>query len=179
MRLPPLIAVWLILAAPLGFAQTDPPAAEDRFQLDLAEGVTIDFVEGIQSEDGALLTGPVTIRNGNTRIQADRVTYRNNRDVIAEGNVLLVWQTNRIFGSRLVYDLTTGRGIMEDASGEAGDQYLFWAKTAEKIGADLIKLKNATFTTCTQPTPYWSFNVSSATIRLGKYARMWNPRLLA
>ncbi|MEE8411705.1 MAG: hypothetical protein V3S47_04325, partial [Acidobacteriota bacterium] len=120
MRLPPLIAVWLILAAPLGFAQTAPPPAEDRFQLDLAEGVTIDFVEGIQSEDGALLTGPVTIRNGNTRIQADRVTYRNNRDVIAEGNVLLVWQTNRIFGSRLVYDLTTGRGIMEDASGEAG-----------------------------------------------------------
>jgi len=179
MRLPPLIAVWLILAAPLGFAQTDAPPAEDRFQLDLAEGVTIDFVEAIQSEDGALLTGPVTIRNGNTLIQADRVTYRNNRDVIAEGNVLLVWQTNRIFGSRLVYDLTTGHGMMEDASGEAGDQYLFWAKTAEKIGADLVKLKNATFTTCTQPTPYWSFNVSSATIRLGKYARMWNPRLLA
>ena len=139
----------------------------------------MDFVEGIQSEDGVLLIGPVTIRNGSTLIQADRVVYRNGRDVTAEGNVLLVWQTNRIFGSRLVYDLETGHGVMEDASGQAQDQYLFTAKRAEKIGVDLIKLKNATFTTCTQPRPYWSFNVSSATIRLDKYARMWNPRLVA
>ena len=91
MRLPPLIAIWLILAVPPALAQTDPAPAEDRFQLDLAEGVDIDFVEAIQSEDGVLLTGPVTIRNGNTRIQADRVTYRDNRHVLAEGNLLLVW----------------------------------------------------------------------------------------
>jgi hypothetical protein len=133
----------------------------------------------IQSKDGVLLTGPVTIRNGDTRIQADQVIYRDERYVTAEGNVLLLWQTNRIFGSRLVYDLISGHGVMDDASGQAQDQYLFWAKKAEKIGVDLIKLKNATFTTCTQPTPYWSFNVSSATIRLDKYARMWNPRLVA
>jgi len=179
MRLPSLIAVWLILVAPPVFAQTDPAPVEDRFQLDLAEGVAIDFDKMIQSKDGVLLTGPVTIRNGDTRIQADQVTYRDKRYITAEGNVLLVWQSNRIFGSRLVYDLVTGYGVMDDASGQAQDQYLFWAKTAEKIGVDLIKLKNATFTTCTQPIPYWSFNVSSATIRLGKYARMWNPRLVA
>jgi hypothetical protein len=179
MRLPSLITVCLMLAAPHLVAQTDAPPVEDRLQLDPAEGVQIDAVETIQTEDGLLLTGRVTIRNGETRIQADRVTYRENRDVIAEGNVLLVWQSSRIFGSRLVYDLVTGHGVMEDASGQAEDQYLFWAKRAEKIGVNLIKLKNATFTTCTQPTPYWAFNVSSATIRLDKYARMWNPRLVA
>ncbi|NIM00878.1 MAG: LPS assembly protein LptD [Acidobacteria bacterium] len=179
MRLPPLIAIWLILAAPPVIAQSDSPPAEDRFALDLAEGGKIDFDQMIHSDDGVILTGPVTIRSGDTRIQADRVIYREERYVTAEGNVLLVWQSNRIFGSRLVYDLKTGHGIMDDASGQARDQYLFWAKRAEKIGVDLIKLKNATFTTCTQPTPYWSFNVSSATIRLDKYARMWNPRLVA
>ncbi len=180
MRLPPpILALWVILAVSPLPAQTEAPPSEDRFQLDLAEGVEIDFDQLIQTDDGVLLTGPVTIRNGDTRIQADRVTYRDNRMVIAEGNVLLVWQTNRIFGSRLEYDLSVGHGVMDDASGQATDQYYFWAKRAEKIGDDLIKLKNATFTTCTQPVPYWSFNVSSATIRLDKYARMWNPRLVA
>lgn len=178
MRLTLLIAAWLTLATALGAAQAD-DSAKDRLQLDLAEGNEIHFDEMIQTADGVLLTGSVTIQNGDTRIQADRVTYRNKVDVVAEGNVLLVWQNNRIFGSRLVYQLDTHLGLMENASGQAANQYIFWAKTAEKIGDDLIRLKNATFTTCTQPTPYWSFNVSSATIRVDKYARMWNPRLLA
>ena len=174
-----LTAACLVLAVPLVSAQADDPA-EDRMRLDLDEGLEIDAAQMTQTEDGVfLLTGPVTIRNGDTRIQADRVVYRRKRDVVAEGNVLLVWRNNRVFGSRLVYDLTTGHGLMENASGQSQDEYVFWAKTAEKIGEDLIKLKDATFTTCTQPTPYWSFKVSSATIRLNKYARMWNPRLQA
>jgi len=168
-----------MLAAPLASAQTEPPTVQDRLRPDLAEGVEIESDETIQSEDGTLLIGKVTIRAGDTRIQADRVIYGKNREVVAEGNVLLVWQGNRVFGTKLVYDLITGHGVMDNASGQSQDQYLFWAKKAEKIGEDLLRLKNATFTTCTQPTPYWSFNVSSATIRLNKYARMWNPRLVA
>jgi hypothetical protein len=178
MRFTLLIAAALLVAAPPATAQADLPP-EERFELDLTEGTEIIFDELTQTEDGAVLTGPVTIRNGDTLIQADRVIYRNRRDIVAEGNVLLIWQANRIFGTRLEYDFETGHGLMEQASGQASDQYIFWAKRAEKIGEDLIKLKNATFTTCTQPTPYWSFNVSSATIRLDKYARMWNPRLVA
>ena len=42
-----------------------------------------------------------------------------------------------------------------------------------------MRLKTATVTTCTQPVPYWSFSVSSATIRVENYARMWNVRIRA
>jgi len=77
------------------------------------------------------------------------------------------------------YDLETERGVIENAMGQTLDEYLFWAKSAEKIGVDKVRLKSATVTTCTQPVPYWSFSVSSATIRIDNYARMWNVRLKA
>ena len=51
--------------------------------------------------------------------------------------------------------------------------------TLNKIGDDDVRLKAATVTTCTQPVPYWSFSVSSATIRMENYARMWNVRVRA
>jgi len=181
MRLPLLIVGCLWLFASVVNAQVADPATTQpkTMELSLAEGVTIDFEELQQTDDGWLLIGAVKIQNGATRIQADRVIYREQRYIEAEGNVLLIWEGSRIFGQRLEYDLKKERGRMEQASGHAQDKFLFWAKVAEKIGNDTVKLKGATFTTCTQPTPYWSFNVTSATIKLGGYARMWNPRLTA
>ena len=169
-----IVGLLLLLAAGVADAQTEPP---EEMRLDFAEGVEIDFQEARQTDGGWELLGPVTIVNQGTRIQADRVIYRDQRYIEADGNVLLIWEGSRVFGQRLEYDLETEHGRMEQASGHAQDLFLFWAKVAEKIGSDTIKLKGATFTTCTQPTPYWSFNVSSATIKLGGYARMWNPRL--
>ena len=44
MRFSPLIAAWLLLAATPGMAQVEDPP-QDRFQLDAAEGLDIDFEE--------------------------------------------------------------------------------------------------------------------------------------
>jgi len=121
-----------------------------------------------------VLTGGVTILWRNSRIQADRISLSDGRYVEADGNVLIVWDDNRIFGNRMTYDLETERGVLERASGQVRGGFTFRAKTVEKIGDELIRLKSGTVSTCTQPTPYWSFSVTSATIRIDHYARMWN-----
>jgi hypothetical protein len=128
-----------------------------------------------QTEEGDyLFTDSVTISARDSRIQADRLSLRQGRYIEAEGNILIVWQGNRIYGTRLTYDLETERGSIENAMGQVQSEFIFWAKLAEKIGDDKIRVKSATVTTCTQPVPYWSFAVTSATITINKYARMWN-----
>jgi LPS-assembly protein len=131
-----------------------------------------------QDEHGtATFDGPVTLTWGDTRIQGDRMSVRERRYLEIEGNALIVWGDTRIYGARMTYDLDTERGVIEDAIGQTLTEYQFWAKRVEKIGADTVRLESATVTTCTQPVPYWSFAVSSATIHIDHYARMWNVRV--
>jgi LPS-assembly protein len=151
----------------------------ERPDLGLPPGVEIEYERLVARADGSWeLEGPVAISLERSRIQADHVTL-DGRRVVATGNVLVVWDQNRVFGARMTYDLDTERGTIEDAMGQVMFQYLFQAERVEKIGDDTVLLERATVTTCAQPIPYWSFRVSSARIRVNRYARMWNVRLLA
>jgi LPS-assembly protein len=173
-----LLLGTLLLAGP-ALAQEDSLASTDA-EPQLPKGINIDFDKLTHTEqDGYLFSGPVTITWRESRIQADSIALRQQRYVEAEGNVLVVWGGNRIFGSRMNYDLELERGIIENAFGQLETDYIFWAKRAEKIGSEQVRVETATVTTCTQPVPYWSFSVSSATIRVNHYARMWNVRMRA
>lgn len=186
----PLVALLVVWGALAGAARAQPaPPKPERPPSDapfaggpggLPPGLEIAIQEGeaILTEEGDYrFTGPATITWRDTRIQADRMLLTGRRQVVAEGNVLLVWGQSRIFGSRLTYDLETERGRMDDVFGQVLDQYLFWADSVEKVGERQLDLTRATVTTCTQPVPYWSFSVTSATITIERYARMWNVRL--
>jgi lipopolysaccharide assembly outer membrane protein LptD (OstA) len=151
------------------------PAGSGKLPGDVAvEALKIRELPG---SEGYVLEDAVNIRSGRSRIQADRVTYRAGRWIEAEGNVLVVWGGNRIAGTRMAYDLKEERGTLENAIGQVEPDFFFIAKTAEKIGQDLVVLKTAVVTTCTQPVPYWSLAVSTATIRIDGYAHLWNLRL--
>ncbi|ANM29563.1 hypothetical protein ABI59_08185 [Acidobacteria bacterium Mor1] len=130
-----------------------------------------------QPDKDLLLEGKVTIGWGEVLLQADRIEVKEGRYLDAEGHILMVWQENRISGSRVTYDLDEDFGLIENAIGQVQGGYYFWADSAEKTGSDKLHLDSATVTTCTQPVPYWSFSVSSANIRLNKYAHMYNARL--
>ncbi len=131
------------------------------------------------AEGDYVFDGPVTIAWRQSRIQADRLSLSGRRTIEAEGNVLVVWEGNRLAGRRLTYDLESETGTVEDAQGQVRNEFMFHAERAEKIGANTVRLHEARVTTCTQPVPYWSFAVSSATITIDQYARMWNVRLKA
>ena len=138
-------------------------------------------------KSGAIVAeGEVTIEAGFGRIQADRITFREGHLVEAEGNILLVWGTNRISGTRMTYDMglkddpdpekRIARGVIENAVGQVDPEFYFDARQVETIGDDRVVLHHATVTTCTQPVPYWSFKVSTAKIKLEGYAHMFNLR---
>ncbi len=131
-----------------------------------------------QTREGDLaLEGDVTIRQGDSRMQADRIGIRGKRYIEAEGNILLVYGPNRISGARMIYDLKEDTGVIDDAVGQVEPEFYFWAKRVTTRGKEWVELESATWTTCTQPVPYWSFSTGTVKLHVGNYARMWNLRI--
>jgi LPS-assembly protein len=187
-RISPAILLVLLLLAPFAVATAaqapeEPPtsrqpADDEESPSGLPGGIAIDAESYEITEDGDyVLDGAVALSWKDSRIQADHIVIRQQRYVVAEGHVLMVFAGSRVAGSRLEYDLETELGTMYDAIGQMQNGFYFWAKEVEKIGEEKLHLTSATVTTCTQPTPYWSFSVTSATVTLNRYARMWNARL--
>ncbi|MCP3978457.1 MAG: LPS-assembly protein LptD [bacterium] len=173
-----VLALWSVFGGAPWSAQASAPPQESPKQERKLPRFDIEGFSILQNDRGDYeLSGDVTITSEGARLQADSATVTENRFVLAEGNILIVWKGNRVFGSRLTYDLETDRGMIEDAIGQVRGEYMFWAVRAEKVGDDVIHVESATVTTCTQPVPYWSLSVTSATIRIDGYARMWNVRL--
>jgi len=166
----------------------DPPSVEKSQASGLPPGVSLSAISIRQeSKDGSIVAeGEVTIESAGGRIQADRITFRDRHIVEAEGNVLVVWEQNRISGTSMVYDMgipddpdpskRIARGVIENAIGQVDPEFFFQARRVETIGDDRVILHHAQVTTCTQPVPYWSFHVSKAKIRIDGYAHLFNLR---
>ncbi|HZN53880.1 MAG TPA: LPS assembly protein LptD [Candidatus Polarisedimenticolaceae bacterium] len=165
-----------------------PPAGEKPKVSGLPPGVSLsaENISRDEQSDAIVAEGAVTIESEMGRIQADRITFREGHLVEAEGNVLVVWQNNRISGTRMAYDMgikddpdpqkRIPRGVIENAIGQVDPEFYFEARKVETIGDDRVILESATVTTCTQPVPYWSFHVSKAKIKIDGYAHLFNLR---
>jgi lipopolysaccharide assembly outer membrane protein LptD (OstA) len=189
-RYPIGLVIGFLLGALAAGAQGPPaPAAEKAQASGLPPGLSLSAVSIRQDEkDGAIVAeGEVTIRSETgARIQADRISFRERRIVEAEGNVLVVWEGNRISGTRMHYDMgipddpdpdkRIARGVIEHAIGQVEPEFYFKARRVETIGEDRVVLHHAEVTTCTQPVPYWSFHVSKAKVRIDGYAHLFNLR---
>jgi lipopolysaccharide assembly outer membrane protein LptD (OstA) len=179
----------LILVIVLAAGAAGPARAAERTEAAaLPPGVKLsaEHISADEKNGAIVAAGAVTIEAGFGRIQADRITFREGHLVEAEGNVLLVWGTNRISGTRMSYDMglkddpdpekRIPRGVIENAVGQVDPEFYFDARQVDTIGDDRVVLHHATVTTCTQPVPYWSFHVSTAKIKLEGYAHMFNLR---
>lgn len=120
--------------------------------------------------------GFVDIRAGEVRIQCDRVETVDQpalqggttRILTATGNVVFLRDEERMAGRKLVLDLGTGRGTFEQAAGYVDPGVFIEGRTLERLSADTYKISGGRFTSCSQPTPRWSFSTSSATIKLDR-----------
>jgi len=127
--------------------------------------------------------GRVEVYDGETLIIADRVTYNKaTSDVLAEGNVYLVEQGQRLTGEVLEFNYKTRRGVMRNPTAFTnttpdGTTVVIDAKRADKTGEDTYNLVNAVLTACQEKTPKWSFTAKRARVRLDHRAKVYNAFL--
>jgi LPS-assembly protein len=135
-----------------------------------------------QNRDGnvGIATGRVEVSDGQTRIFADRIIYNYaTEDVIAEGNVFLEEQGQRLSGETLEFNYKTRRGVIRNATGFTnttpdGVTVVVEAPRADKTGEDTYNLENAMLTACQQRVPRWSFTAKRARIRVDHRAKVYN-----
>ena len=131
-----------------------------------------------QTKDRIFASGDVEVHYREFRLFADRVEYDiATKDVLAEGNVVAQSGGEVIRAERIFFNLETGRGRIEKASGIVPPSILFEAETVERRQADLFSLSKARITPCTQPNPRWSFGLSRANLKKEDYLEMWDAVL--
>jgi len=122
-----------------------------------------------------LFSGDVDIRHQNMRLQADEVEYdETTHQCQARGHVVLEEGTSHLTGDQVDLNLETRLATIRNAYGEMEPDLIVEAESLEKIGEERYRISHARVTSCTQPTPYWSFRVGKGTINLGGYAHLRN-----
>lgn len=138
------------------------------------------IVARTQERTGDLVfaSGDVEIHYRRFRLFADRVEFHlDTKDVLAEGNVVAHGDGEVIRAERIRFNLETGLGTIDQASGMIQPSFLFEADSVEKRAPDLYSLKSARLTACTQPNPRWSFSLSRAELKKDDHVAMWDAVL--
>ncbi len=160
------VLVWLFPGTLLPDQEPPPVTGSDRPSVSATRSEVV-------TQDEMLLTGDVDLRYGDFRLLADQVRYNDaTRVAQAEGNVVLSFGKSQISGDRLEINVDTRLATVWNAHGYMDPDVVFQAARLERVSEDTVVISDATVTTCTQPTPYWSFHVSSARLQLDSYAHM-------
>lgn len=159
-----------------------PPIAIIKAQPDGGAERKVEIKSEEQYEQGnvTVAIGDVQVSDGEVLIFADRITYNNaTSDVLAEGNVYLEEQGQRLTGEALEFNYKTRRGVMRNPTAFTsatpdGTMVVIDAVRATKTGVDTYNLANAVLTACQEKAPKWSFTAKRARIRLDHRAKVYN-----
>jgi lipopolysaccharide assembly outer membrane protein LptD (OstA) len=102
------------------------------------------------------------------RLQLNITTY----DLQAEGQVCLQLPSEVVNCQRLIYNLKTREAQFEDVQAISRPSLLFGAKEISQTSTNMMKVKEAWLTSCTQPVPRWSFNFKQAELKADDYVSM-------
>src|SRR5262245_61145714 len=135
-----------------------------------------------QQDEGNVVVaiGRVEVFDGETLIIADRITYNKaTSDVLAEGNVYLVEQGQRLTGEVLEFNYKTRRGVMSNPTAFTtttpnGPTVVINPFRTHKTGEDTYNLEHAVLTACQDKSPKWSFTARRARVRLDHRAKVYN-----
>jgi LPS-assembly protein len=165
------------LSVPAGLVAQTQSSTKAAVQTDAGGPTEVKILARTQerTKDKVFASGDVEIHYGALLLFADRVEYDvGTKDVLAEGNVVAQSGGEVIRAERVLFNLDTGRGTLENASGLVEPSVLFEAERLERKQTDLYSLKKARVTPCTQPNPRWSFGVSKANLKKDDYLEMWD-----
>ncbi len=179
LSLAPLWIVTLAVAQPVPGAKPAAPKREmtlsGSFRLEALD-ITCEPEPGIADGGRCRAVGDVELQTGDARILADELIYTQSTQILtATGSVVLSFPGASLAGSKLVYHADTRTGTVDDVTGYLSlDNATIRAEQVQRLDDARIGVTKGTFTTCTQPVPYWSFYVGKGVFELGEYAHMRN-----
>jgi len=150
------------------------------------EVVVISDKQTVEGEEGKRIvvhSGNVDARYGNYRLQADKITlYEEKNLLVAEGSVVFdQGDDQRLTGSKGEFNYRTKLGHFENSTGftnqtNDGTVVYFTADRVERIGENEVLVENGKFTACEEIVPKWSFTADKAIIKNDDKIKLKNAK---
>ncbi len=119
-----------------------------------------DRIEYFARTENVLLNGRSFLKYQNSSLTAKRIDYNSRLNLIeATGDPVLEEKEQRMFGDDMGYDLDSEGGVIAGGSTKYGDGY-FQGDNIFKVGEDVLKVYNSTYTTCEYAHPHYSFHAN-------------------
>ncbi len=124
-------------------------------------------------KDIIIFEGYVLLEFKDINLQADKVTFdRNNRQLIAEKNVLLTYENSHISAEKLILDLRTEKAILTNIYAYEDPLLTIMGVELTKDSESDYKGKKITVHECKQRIPHWSVSAKKAHLKVDKWIRM-------
>jgi lipopolysaccharide assembly outer membrane protein LptD (OstA) len=128
------------------------PASNERVQYNA------DRIEYFAATENVLLNGRSFLKYQNSSLTAKRIDYNSRLNIIeATGAPILEEKEQRMFGDDMGYDLDSEGGLIAGGSTKYGEGY-YRGDHIFKVGEDVLKVYNSTYTTCDYTRPHYSFH---------------------
>jgi lipopolysaccharide assembly outer membrane protein LptD (OstA) len=117
-----------------------------------------DRIEYFARTENVLLNGRSFLKYQNSSLTARRIDFNSRLNLLeATGAPVLEEKEQRMFGDDMGYDLDSEGGMIVDGSTKYGDGY-YQGENIFKVGGDVLKVYNSTYTTCDYTRPHYSFH---------------------
>jgi len=117
-----------------------------------------DRIEYYAQNEDVRLRGHAFLKYQNSSLEAKRIDYNSRLNLIeATGDPVLEEDQQRIYGNEMGYDLDTKGGVIATGSTKYGEGY-YQGQDIFKVGTDILKVYNSTYTTCDLAQPHYSFH---------------------
>ena len=144
------------------------------------ENVTLESDEQKGEGDVAVLMGNVQVVYGDILVIADRATFNKvTNDLIAEGNVYLEQQGQRMTGQRVELNIKTRRGTIFTSTTFTnrtpdGTVLIIDSSRIDKTGDGTFNLDDIRLTACQERVPKWSFTAKRARLQIDHQVKAYN-----
>ncbi|MDR2884211.1 MAG: hypothetical protein LBV09_03800 [Deferribacteraceae bacterium] len=114
--------------------------------------------------------GNVILTFKNSTVTADEATYYPQEKIIeATGRVTIKDEVQELTAERVVYDLDSASGDIDNATGTIAGEYYICAKYINRVNKDYYIMGGVRITTCSSPLPEWSFSFHRAEAEIDGY----------
>jgi len=117
-------------------------------------------IEYFADSEEIVLSKMATVEYQDKSLSADRIDFNSRLDVLeAVGNPVLEEAGQKMFGDQMGYDMDSETGVVIDGSTKYEEGY-YLGEELYKVGKDVLKVYNSTYTTCDLKRPHYSFRAS-------------------
>jgi len=114
-------------------------------------------IEYFAESENIVIKNTATLKYQNKSLTANRIDFNSRLNILeATGNPVLEEDNQKMYGDEMGYDMDSGAGVVVNGSTKYEQGY-YLGEEIYKVGKDVLKVYNSTYTTCDLKRPHYSF----------------------